>query len=240
MKKKCLIAVSAEGYVEVASFQGSVSAYSFIQTHSLLTRAHVEVVVASLGGKVRSCFFFFFFFWVCLSRFYLKAPKFHCETDEEQAWLDSHRDALVYVDLADQSCNDFDALCVPSGVGAVIDLGIHERVGVLAAGFAAAKKPVCVLGFGVLALAKALVGARWVFEGYNVTGCSNAELARLPYFVKLAHLPEETVLDLGGLFSSSIPDEVFVVVDRSLISGQNPASTTLAVLNLIWICNATK
>jgi hypothetical protein len=50
--KRCLVVVSGEGYVEVASFQGSVSAYSFIQTHSLLTRAHVDVTVASIGGKV--------------------------------------------------------------------------------------------------------------------------------------------------------------------------------------------
>ena len=185
------------------------------------------------------CLFSIFFFFFLL---FLQTPKFHCETDEEQAWLDLHRDALVFADVAEQAHADWDALCVPSGVGAVIDLGSSERLGALVAGFAAAKKPVCVLGFGVLALQKASLGggARWVYEGYNVTGSSNAELARLPYFAKLALLPEEAVLDLGGLFSASVPDEVYVVVDRTLISGQNPVSTSLAVLNMIWIWNAPK
>lgn len=167
-------------------------------------------------------------------------PKFHCESDEEQAWLDQHRETLVFGDLAEQTHLEWDALVVPSGVGASLDLSSSDKLGALVAAFASAKKPVCVLGFGVLALQKAMLGGRWAFEGFNVTGSSNAELARLPYFAKLAALPEEAVLDLGGLFSSSTPDEVYVIVDRTLISGQNPASTTLAVLNLIWICNATK
>jgi len=218
MKKRCLVLVSGEGYVEVASFQGSVSAYSFIQAHSLLTRAHVEVVAASVGGKT---------------------PKFHCETDEEQAWLDQHKD-LAFVDAAEANGAEYDALCVPSGVGAVTDLSTNDRVGALVSAFAVAKKPVCVIGFGVLALAKAVAQARWAFEGYNVTAASNAELARLPYFSKLDRLPEEMVLDQGGLFCASQPDEVFICVDRTLISAQNPASTTLAVLNLIWLCNAAK
>ncbi len=215
MRKRCLVLVSGEGYVEVASFQGSVSAYSFIQAHSLLTRAHVDVIAASPGGKT---------------------PKFHCETDEEQAWLDQHRD-LVFADASEAIAGDYDALCVPSGVGAVVDLGGSDRVGALAAAFAAAKKPVCVVGFGVLALSRAVSQGKWAYEGYNVTGSSNGELARLPYFSKLERLPEESVVDLGGLFCASQPDEVFVCVDRALISAQNPASTTLAVLNLVWLCN---
>jgi hypothetical protein len=59
MRKKVVIVLSGEGYVDVAAYQGSVSAYSFIQTYGLLTKA-MSVCVATPGAK---------------------APKFQCEDE---------------------------------------------------------------------------------------------------------------------------------------------------------------
>jgi hypothetical protein len=37
-------------------------------------------------------------------------------------------------------------------------------------------------------------------------------------------------------FLGSVMDAVHVVVDRSLITGQNDNSTALAVQNFVWLC----
>jgi putative intracellular protease/amidase len=146
-------------------------------------------------------------------------------------------------DLADINSADWDGLCIPSCVGAVTDLASSDRLGTLIQGFALAGKPVCCIGFGVLGLARAFAGQHmgWVYEGFNVTGYSNLELARLPYFTKLPLLPEEFVQDNGGIFGCCVvPDSVHICVDRTLVSGQNVQSTTLAVLNFLWLINAIK
>ena len=39
-------------------------------------------------------------------------------------------------------------------------------------------------------------------------------------------------------FTASKSDSVHVVIDRNIITGQNDASTVLAVQNLILLCNA--
>ncbi len=83
-----------------------------------------------------------------------------------------------------------------------MDLGTSDRLGALVQGFASAGKPVCVVGYGVLGLSRAFAGPQmsWVYESFNVTGYSNLELARLPYFSKLPMLPEEFVQANRALF----------------------------------------
>lgn len=65
---------------------------------------------------------------------------------------------------------------------------------------------------------------------------SNFDLARFPYFSKLPVIPEDGITDNGGKFSTGSIDQVYVVVDGRLITGQNVQSTSLAVQNLVWLC----
>lgn len=100
--KKVVVVLSGVGHVDVAAYAGSVSAYSFIQTYGLLTKA-MSVCVATPGGH---------------------APKFQCEDEEEQAWIDQNKALVAHpADLADINSADWDGLCIPSSVGAVVDLG---------------------------------------------------------------------------------------------------------------------
>ena len=89
------------------------------------------------------------------------------------------------------------------------------------------------------------------------------ELVRKPDFANLPLIVEDFVKDSGGsytgelnnstypeseyiivsktilcLFPASQEDAVHIVVDRHLITGQNMQSTSLAVNNLILLCNA--
>jgi hypothetical protein len=217
--KRCLIVVSGEphGSVECCGDKSCVSAFSFIQAFGLLSRAHIEVGICTPKGVT---------------------PSFQCDTEEEERWIQDNQ-TLVSAPLSLQEVvgSEWDALCLPSSRGAIKDLSHSDKLGSLVVEFAVAKKAVCVIGWGVLGLRKAVAGVKWVYDGYNITGCSNMELARLPYFAKLNLLPEEVALELGGLFVSSQADAVFICVDRTLISAQNVASTTLACLNLIWLIN---
>ena len=80
---------------------------------------------------------------------------------------------------------------------------------------------------------------------------SNFEVARYPFFSKLPLIIEDYVKDHGGFYncitsspqpvvltiflSGSSVDEVHVIIDRILITGQNDESTALAVKNFIWL-----
>uniref|UniRef100_A0A3P9P4P4 Glutamine amidotransferase-like class 1 domain-containing protein 1 n=1 Tax=Poecilia reticulata TaxID=8081 RepID=A0A3P9P4P4_POERE len=99
-------------------------------------------------------------------------------------------------------------------------------------------KPVCAVGQGVSALCCATDGQKWIFSGYSVTGPSVFELVRQPDFANLPLIVEDFVKDSGGSYTASQEDAVHVVVDRHVITGQNQQSTSLAVNNLILLCNA--
>lgn len=87
------------------------------------------------------------------------------------------------------------------------------------------------------------------------------ELVRRPDFANLPLVVEDFVKDYGGSYTGDIrrshktvisqkskifffcpaaskEDAVHVVVDRHLVTGQNMQSTSLAVNNLILLCNA--
>uniref|UniRef100_A0A3B3YZN8 Glutamine amidotransferase-like class 1 domain-containing protein 1 n=1 Tax=Poecilia mexicana TaxID=48701 RepID=A0A3B3YZN8_9TELE len=64
------------------------------------------------------------------------------------------------------------------------------------------------------------------------------ELVRQPDFANLPLIVEDFVKDSGGSYTASQEDAVHVVVDRHVITGQNQQSTSLAVNNLILLCNA--
>ncbi|XP_022246412.1 glutamine amidotransferase-like class 1 domain-containing protein 1 isoform X2 [Limulus polyphemus] len=99
-------------------------------------------------------------------------------------------------------------------------------------------QPMCAVGMGVVGLFPAVEdGDSWSFKRFTLTSVSVFELARDPDFATLPIIPEDILKDRGALYSSSEPDEVHVVVDRHLITGQNEQSTLTAVQNLILLCN---
>ncbi|XP_030646526.1 glutamine amidotransferase-like class 1 domain-containing protein 1 isoform X2 [Chanos chanos] len=99
-------------------------------------------------------------------------------------------------------------------------------------------EPVCAVGQGVSALCCATEGQRWIFIGYSMTGPSVFELVRSPNFANLPLIVEDFVKDSGGSYTASKEDAVHVVLDRHLVTGQNIESTTVAVNNLILLCNS--
>lgn len=131
----------------------------------------------------------------------------------------------------------YQALLIPDCPGALSDLAHSGSLARILTYFISQQKPVCAVGQGVSALCCATEDQRWIFSGYSLTGPSVFELVRSPDFANFPLIVEDFVKDSGGSYTASQEDAMHVVIDRHLITGQNIHSTSLAVNNLILICN---
>ncbi|BFZ16255.1 hypothetical protein BsWGS_19293 [Bradybaena similaris] len=100
-------------------------------------------------------------------------------------------------------------------------------------------EPICAVGLGVAGLCSARKedGKSWWLEDFCLTAPSLFEVGYLPEFPMMPLVLEDFIKDYGGKYTASEPDEVHVVIDRNIITGQNHHSTMAAVQNLILICS---
>jgi len=215
-----LVVLSAAGSVDITNYTGSVSAISFIQTWQALS-PHFNVAIATPNGSV---------------------PEFHYSVDKvSEKWMKDNRHLVAHpLSISDLNKSEnvlaYAGLVFPSSLGGVSDLANDVSLGVLVKKFVSNKKPICAIGYGVAGLCKAFnENDRWCFSGWNLTAISNFEVARYPFFSKLPLIIEDYIKDHGGYYNCSSVDEVHVIVDRNLITGQNDESTTLAVKNFAWL-----
>ncbi|XP_029507707.1 glutamine amidotransferase-like class 1 domain-containing protein 1 isoform X1 [Oncorhynchus nerka] len=132
----------------------------------------------------------------------------------------------------------YQALLIPDCPGALTDLAHSGSLARILTHFTSQQKAVCAIGQGVSGLCCAIVeGQKWIFTGYSLTGPSVFELVRSPDFANLPLIVEDFVKDSGGSYTASQEDAVHVVIDRHLVTGQNVLSTSVAVNNLIMLCN---
>ncbi|XP_013981571.1 glutamine amidotransferase-like class 1 domain-containing protein 1 [Salmo salar] len=132
----------------------------------------------------------------------------------------------------------YQALLIPDCPGALTDLAHSGSLARILAHFTSQQKAVCAIGQGVSGLCCAIVeGQKWIFTGYSLTGPSVFELVRRPDFANLPLIVEDFVKDSGGSYTASQEDAMHVVIDRHLVTGQNVQSTSVAVNNLIMLCN---
>jgi putative intracellular protease/amidase len=138
----------------------------------------------------------------------------------------------------------FDALYIPGGRAPMQDLAHSPRLGKLLADFHARGKPTAMVCHGPIALLSALPDAEnfvgrlestghgqsasdWIYAGYKMTVISNAEeeLAKGRLGGEMKYFPQTALEQAGGNYSGTSPWAAHMVVDRELITGQNPAST---------------
>jgi putative intracellular protease/amidase len=129
---------------------------------------------------------------------------------------------------------EFDAVFYPGGHGPLWDLAQDPlSIGLLEA-FAAAGKPMALVCHapGALRDVKNPAG-RPLVEGRKVTGFTNSEEEAVGLSQVVPFLVEDELKARGGLFSRTEDWGVHVVVDRLLITGQNPASSAAAASALL-------
>ncbi|WP_431043594.1 type 1 glutamine amidotransferase domain-containing protein [Streptomyces sp. P1-3] len=127
---------------------------------------------------------------------------------------------LAEVDLA-----EYAAVFYPGGHGPMEDLSGDADSGRLLAAALASGKPLGVVCHGPAALlaARDEEGGS-PFAGYRLTGFTNAEEAQADFADRAKWLLQDRLVALGADFVESAPWAPNVVVDRNLITGQNPSS----------------
>eukprot|EP00005_Dracoamoeba_jomungandri_P004433 CAMPEP_0174251292 /NCGR_PEP_ID=MMETSP0439-20130205/1157_1 /TAXON_ID=0 /ORGANISM="Stereomyxa ramosa, Strain Chinc5" /LENGTH=233 /DNA_ID=CAMNT_0015331565 /DNA_START=25 /DNA_END=726 /DNA_ORIENTATION=+ len=219
----CLVIVSSAGFVDISNYNGSVSASSFIDTVEVLQSSNIELEVATPNGA---------------------APEFHTTTPRQSSWLRANsslfESPISIYDLVrkENTSEKYNGIVFPSSLGGVSDLANDVSLGNLVKSFISSNKVVCAIGYGVTGLCKAFDdNDKWKFSGWNLTSISNFEVARDPFFSKLPLIVEDYIKDHDGFFNCSTPFSTHVIVDRNLVTGQNDASTSLAVKNFAWLCD---
>ncbi|KAG1650726.1 Glutamine amidotransferase-like class 1 domain-containing protein 1 [Nymphon striatum] len=161
--------------------------------------------------------------------------------DQSRRWLSDFRVKSLSKPLSLQTIdpNRYSSLVIPHCPGAITDLAHNADMGAILQNFLEEKKPICAIGMGVAALFAAVDSKTeiWNFRPYTMTSSSVFELARNSDFNNLSMIPEDTIKERGGLYSCTEMDEIHVVVDRHLITGQNEQSTLTAIQNLILKCS---
>lgn len=129
--------------------------------------------------------------------------------------------------LENVRAEDYDAVFYPGGHGPLEDLSADAVSGRLLVDMQQAGKPVALVCHAPAALLAAPpVNGRWPFAGYRLTGFSNAEEALNGLASKAKWLLEDRLRELGADYvRGPLPTLPFVVRDRNLYTGQNPASS---------------
>lgn len=131
--------------------------------------------------------------------------------------------------LADAELGEFDAVFAPGGHGPMVDLADNPDVGRLLAALQARRAPIAALCHGpaMLLAAPERADGLWLFDGYRMTSFTDEEEDQTePGLLGLAWLLDVALKNAGAVFDDGPAAWVsHVVVDRNLVTGQNPEST---------------
>lgn len=152
--------------------------------------------------------------------------------DERKARLEAipgFNNPVALSSLSDERMSEFDALFVPGGHGPMVDLPDNADLRRLLAILHDKGKVIASLCHGPAMLLSApdRMDGQWLFEGYRLTAYTNDEedqnkIGRLGMQWYLA----DALQNAGGILDDApYAWASHVVVDRNLITGQNPNST---------------
>ena len=159
--------------------------------------------------------------------------------------------------VIDTGLDAYAGLFVPGGHAPVVDLMQDAETGIILRHFHAAAKPTALLCHGPVAIVAALPAARkfraalvsgdeakaadlargWAYEGYRMTVFSASEEAAAEQSLLGGRLyfdmPRALRLAGGDVTTNPVDFAPNLVVDRELITGQNPGSDHLLAASLI-------
>jgi len=137
--------------------------------------------------------------------------------------------------LADIDPDDYDVVFYPGGHGPMEDLAVDADSGRILTAVLESGRPLALLCHAPAAtLAARRADGTWPFEGYRMTGLSNTE-ERLNRFARKAPwLLQDRLVESGAIYSNGrLPLRPYLVVDRNLYTGQNPASSAMLAHKLV-------
>ncbi|MFJ8817558.1 type 1 glutamine amidotransferase domain-containing protein [Amycolatopsis thermoflava] len=143
------------------------------------------------------------------------------------------------VALADVDLDGFDAVYVPGGHGPMEDLASDADSGRLLARALREGKPLGVVCHGPAALLAATTDEGGnAFAGYRTTAFSNAEEELAGNAAKARWLLQDRLTEAGLKVETGEPFAPHVVTDRTVVTGQNPASSAPLAAELLKLLPA--
>jgi putative intracellular protease/amidase len=148
---------------------------------------------------------------------------------ERLAAIESLQHPLNLHTMSDEEMLSFDAVFFPGGHGPMVDLASNPDVGRLLHLFQPRGKTIAAVCHGPAALLSADEGPEgvWLFDGYKIASFTEEEEDQTPYGqLGLPWYLENALKSRGAVFDDGDAAWVsYVVVDRNLITGQNPDSS---------------
>ena len=137
--------------------------------------------------------------------------------------------------LADMKSEDFDTIFYVGGHGPMWDIAESADSIALIESFYNSGKPVALVCHSPGVLHRVTYKGAPLVKGKHVTGFTNGEEEQVQLTHVVPFLVEDELLRLGAIFEKVANWQPFSVVDGRLITGQNPASSTLAAQNLLGL-----
>jgi putative intracellular protease/amidase len=173
------------------------------------------------------------------------------------ASIDGINDTLSLSEVIAQGLDEFEGVFIPGGHAPLIDLANNPQVGEILSHFHNEGKPTAAICHGPIALlsgqsnpkafelalksGEQATSDNWIYEGYKMTIFSTPEEE---YFestlddATLLYYPADAMAQAGGSMEYKEMWAPNVVVDRELITGQNPFSDELLAEKLLQQLNS--
>ncbi len=137
------------------------------------------------------------------------------------------------VKLADVKADDYDTVFYPGGHGPMWDLAESAASIALLEAFYNSGKPIALVCHSPGVLRHVQYNGAPLVKGKRVTGFTNGEEQEVQLTKVVPFLVEDELLRLGAVFEKLANWQPFSVTDGRLITGQNPASSTITAQALM-------
>jgi putative intracellular protease/amidase len=138
--------------------------------------------------------------------------------------------------LSDVRLEDYDAVYLPGGHGPMSDLAFDADVGRLLTAQLASGNPLFIVCHGPAAMLATRIHGVSPFKGYRVTGFTNEEEEAVGLASRVTWLLETDLKEKVGVdFSRGEIWKPYMVEDRNLVTGQNPASAAVLAKRLLEV-----
>ena len=144
------------------------------------------------------------------------------------------------VKLFDRKSEDFDTVFYVGGHGPMWDIVDNPNAIALIESFYNSGKPVAAVCHSSAVLHRVTYLGELLVKGKRVTGFTNGEEAAVNLTHVVPFLVEDELKRIGGLYEKAADWAPFALVDGRVVTGQNPASSTVAAKALIELLAARK
>ena len=140
--------------------------------------------------------------------------------------------------LADMKSDGYDTVFYPGGHGPMWDLAESAESVALLESFYNSGKPIALVCHSPGVLRHVTYKGASLVKGKHVTGFTNGEEEEVQLTKVVPFLVEDELLRLGAIYEKMANWQPFSVTDGRLVTGQNPASSTVAAQALMKVMAA--